>query len=426
MRATTVGPGAVGAAALWFALGASVHAANTNKTRVAPAFWGEQCIVTVDRDEDPEAWIGLAIPFEDSNLTEDELPDSRRFQFFALCQDHPVEQDLPNWVSLEDAQRSLDMEIIGELPDDADVLETASEWDVPGHDGEDDSCIIAMNGPDERVPITCEATVDGFVWDTTGAPAGNYVVRSYTFEPEQNLWARRPGLVRVLDGADDPGPAVTITAPRRKGTSYEQPGIIVTGCAAGAEGSTITLEFAEAAAVAEGDDSAWRVAQEFTLEDEWEVLFVPPQDTVYKALYLRATATDPSGRTWVAHADHEIVVLPDCGEAQGSEPASIADGCGAVPQDYLPPGPLVEQPRECDFDPGDDDDDDDDADTGGEDVGEDAGEGSSDDGEADGGNADGGDGGDDGCGCRSATPAPTGVAMLLMIGLGLATARRRQ
>ncbi|MEM6995934.1 MAG: hypothetical protein AAF721_35830 [Myxococcota bacterium] len=345
----------IAAAGLTVVNPADARAANTNKARVAPAFWGDSCIVTVDRAVDPVARLGLAIPFEDDDLTEDELPDSRRFQFFALCEDHPVERVLPTWVTVDDAQRSMDAGLIEALPADDEVLATATQWQSPGHDGEAGSCVVAINDAGARMPITCGDTGDGVEWDTTGVPAGSYVVRSYTFEPEKNLWARRPGVVRVVDGDVDPGPTVTLTAPRRKATAYEAPGFLVTGCLAGAAGTTVTLQFAEAAAVVAEDESAWATSNEITPEGgAFEMLFVPPPETVYKALYLRAIATDPEGRTWVAHADHEIVVLPDCGQAEGSEYAAVADGCGVVPADYAPPDPVVEQPSDCDYEQPDD------------------------------------------------------------------------
>jgi len=393
-------------------------AANTNKTRVAPAFWGDACIVTVDRSVDPVARLGIAIPYEDASLTEDELPDSRRLQFFALCEDHPVQSELPNWVTMDDAQRSLDAEIIDALPDAQEVLASADAWQKTGHDGGAGSCIVPINGADGRMPITCDDTADGIVWDTTGVPAGAYVIRSYTFEPDKNLWARRPGLVRVVDGDEDPGPAVTIGAPRRKATTYEEPGFIVTGCVAGLPGTTLEIQFAEAAAVADGDDSAWQTAATPVAEDgTFEALFVPPEALVYKAVYLRAIATDPEGRTWIAHSDHEIVILPGCGQAEGSEFGSVADGCGIVPDDYTPPDPVVEQPTDCDYMPEDDGGS---ADESG-DGGATSGDGGSTTG-ADGtdGTGGGSGGADDDGGCRIGGGPPTFSLLVLLL-----LARRR-
>ena len=394
--------------------GGTADAANTNKTRVAPAFWGDACIVTVDRSVDPVAQLGIAIPYEDASLTADELPDSRRFQFFALCEDHSVQKELPNWVTMDDAQRSVDAGIVGDLPDAQEVLATADAWQMVGHDGAAGSCIVPINDADNRMPITCEDTADGIVWDTTGVPAGAYVIRSYTFEPDKNLWARRPGLVRIVDGDDDPGPAVTIGAPRRKATTYEEPGFIVTGCVAGMPGTTVELQFAEAAAVAEGDDAAWQTAANPVPDDgTFEALFVPPEELVYKAVYLRVIATDPEGRTWIAHSDHEIVILPGCGQAEGSEFASVADGCGIVPDDYVPPDEVVEQPTDCDYMPEDDggsaDESGDDGATsgdGGSTTGDDASDGT-------GGGSAGAD--DDGKGCRVGGHGPAWSLLVLLL-----------
>jgi len=378
-------------------------AANTLKARVQPAFWGDRCIVTVDRTVDPIATLGIAIPYEDVGLTEDELPDSRQLRFYALCQDHAVEAPLPNWVALADAQRAVDHGIIDVLPPAEDVLESASAWQGVGHDGQAGTCVLPMG---EGVPISCSATAPGIAWDTTEVPAGSYVVRSYTFEPEDNVWARRPGVIRVVDGDEEVGPAITITAPRSKATAYEAPGFIVTGCVAGAAGTTVSLEFAEAAAVAQGDATAWQTVREWTVDTPtFEVLFVPPPEVVYKAVYLRAIATDPQGRSWVAHADHEIVVLPDCGQADGSAAVGIADGCGVVPEDYQPPDAVVPQPSECDYEP----------------PREESGSG---DAATDGGAATGD--GDEGCGCTTAVAGGVPLGRLLcLLGLFGAIQRRR-
>lgn len=399
-------------------------AANTNKTRVAPAFWGEACIVTVDRSVDPVATLGLAIPFEDDSLTEDELLDSRRFQYFALCEDHPVQRELPNWVTMDDAERSLDLGLIETLPGQDEILATAPSWQSVGHDGQAGTCVVAINGADARVPITCQDTAAGIEWDTSGVAAGTYVVRSYTFEPQTNLWARRPGLVRVVDGDDDPGPSVTLTTPRRKATTYEKPGFMVSGCLAGAPGTVVTLQYAEAAAVAAEDESAWTTSHELTPDaSTFEALFVPPAQTVYKALYLRAIATDPQGRTWVAHADHEIVVLPDCGQADGGQVGSIADGCGVVPDGYKPPGVIVEQPSDCDFTPETDGGLDDGDSEGDADGGAATGTTGASDDDGSGGTSAGAADGDSG-GCRVGTGGQTPRWTLLLVAFG-ALGRRR-
>ena len=64
---------------------------------------------------------------------------------------------------------------------------------------------------------------------TTGVPAGAYAVWGYTYEPAQNLWTPRDGIVRVIDGdASSAGPAVSIAWPLTEVTAGLHEGIRVT------------------------------------------------------------------------------------------------------------------------------------------------------------------------------------------------------
>jgi hypothetical protein len=185
-------------AGLGLVLGAAVvvsapaHASNALTPRTPPIFKREACLSIVDRSVDPVFHLDFAIPYEDAMLTPDELPDSRRFQFFAVCRQRAFGETLPNWALLDDAERALAAEIIAELPDADDVLELAPAW---SHDAEGEACVAAMNEAADRIPITCEATEGALDWDTTDVPAGNYVILGHTFEPEINLWEPRRGVV---------------------------------------------------------------------------------------------------------------------------------------------------------------------------------------------------------------------------------------
>lgn len=195
---------AVGAGVLLLPMVA--HGTNGATPRTPPVFKGEACLSIVDRSADPVFHIDFAIPFEDSQLTPDELPDSRRFQFFAVCRDHHLGEALPNWITMDDAQRAVDQGLLEMLPAQDDVLELAEAWSL-GHDAQAGTCAVVVNPVEDRIPITCAATEGAVDWDTTGATPGNYVVHGYNFEPAINLWVARRGVVQVVDDPDKRPPS---------------------------------------------------------------------------------------------------------------------------------------------------------------------------------------------------------------------------
>ena len=88
-----------------------------------PTFEREQCLKVVDAGVSM-LHVDYSIPYEDAERTPDELQDSRRFQFFALCRDqHPALDPLPSWIDGDDAERALDAGAIEELPASENILE---------------------------------------------------------------------------------------------------------------------------------------------------------------------------------------------------------------------------------------------------------------------------------------------------------------
>lgn len=103
-------------------------ASNTGKPRVPPSFLGPGCIETIDRAVDPSWSFDLGIPFEDTALTEDEPPDGRTFQFFALCRQPGPLELLPPWVSAADAVAAAMLDPTIELPAPGEPLDERPEW----------------------------------------------------------------------------------------------------------------------------------------------------------------------------------------------------------------------------------------------------------------------------------------------------------
>lgn len=297
------------------------HATNGNTPRTPALYPPHACMARVDRSVSPLFHFDVTIPFEDVTLTMDELVDSRTFQFFALCHDDHRLETLPNWIDEDDAMRALELGVIPALPDPSDVLDGNPHWQG-GHDGAPDSCVQVINA--ERMKISCDATMDGVQWDTTGVPAGNYVIRGYTFAPAVNLWTSRLGVVQVADD-DTVAPVVALTSPVYEPKAFQQSGFRILGCMGGPEGTTVTLSWAATSSTMLDDESAWtQFAELDAAAGEIDELLVPPESAIYLGLLVRGVAKAPDGTSWTGFAPGFITIYP--GDDASDDPV-------------LPPGP---------------------------------------------------------------------------------------
>lgn len=301
---------------------APAMAVNGNLPRTPPVFPPHACLGVVDRSVDATYVFKVGIPYEDVVVTADELPDSRTFEFFAFCRGDPPETPYPNWIDMEDAQRALAIGSISELPPPDTVLETAERWAI-GHDGVDGSCVQSI-GP--RIPISCDATQDGVAWDTTGVPAGNYVILGYTFSPATNLWTPRTGVVQVHDGT--PTPVAAFASPVYDAQVFQQTGYRVLGCMGGPPGTQVTLAWASIADELDGDVAGvWTDFAELDAADGvFDVQLVPPESAVYLGLVLRATARDDTS-SWVAYSSGFLTIYPGDDESDDPEVPPGPDRC---------------------------------------------------------------------------------------------------
>ncbi|MCH9688651.1 MAG: hypothetical protein K0V04_44885 [Deltaproteobacteria bacterium] len=294
-------------------------ASNTGMPRVPPSFLGTRCIETVDRGVSAQWGFDLGIPFEDTMLTADEPTDSRTFQFFALCRQPSPLEVLPQWISASDAVTASMFDATIEIPAAGESLDEHPAWV---------GCVLPITTAAQRMPISCEATMPGASWDTTGVPAGAYAMWGYTYEPALNVWTPRDGVVRVIDGDDaSAGPAVSISWPLSEVTAGLDAGVLVAGCVAGMEGTTVELAWATAVALASNGDAAWQpFAQIDDATDTFERSFVPPPEAEYEAVFLRAMATDPQGRSFASYTRERVVFLAGCDVPEGGD-RSLPDFC---------------------------------------------------------------------------------------------------
>lgn len=384
-----------------FALGAPATALAGNGLHPrTPVVWPEDtaCLTVVDRSTDPVLEFDYDIPFEDTDVTPDEVPQSRRHQFAAFCRDKDPQTVLPNWFAWADVEEAgmfpLDVDPDEVLP--SNVLDTSDEWN---------GCWTRITGDDERRPITEASAAEPVVWDTTDIAAGTYVVYGYTFEPAFNVYVRRPGVVKIVDdpATDASEPTVAITT--REQNLYKNEETMIEGCVSAMEGSTVTGYWA----VAEQDPQWVPFIEDEPVSDGAMALpFLPPEEASGETSMIRIDITDPMGRTYTAYMAELVIVLLQ------ENPGDCEDDGG---------GSFISDPNCGGADDGGSGSDDGEGTAGDDDGGTTSG----DDGPAEttGPGADGGD--DGGKGCSVATSRSLGSGLGLgLLGLGLLGWRRQR
>lgn len=199
-----------------------------------PVDWPDDaaCLTVVDRSESAMVHMDYGIPFEDPEITPDEVADSRRHQFIAFCRDHSREEFLPIWLSWKDVDAAAAKALIDPmLLEDENVLETSTVWK---------DCWFRITPDDARRPITFAEAMKGVDWDTTALAAGAYVVQGYTWEPTFNIYSQRPGIVHVVDGPDlaAVGPAAAVSTVID--FMFAEDTLMLEGCTRALPGSTLS------------------------------------------------------------------------------------------------------------------------------------------------------------------------------------------
>jgi len=271
------------------------------------------CGTLHDRSQGASLHLPYVIPFEDTNVTTDEVADSRTHQFFAFCRPHHPADPLPVWISPNDVDAAAAVGLVpaGSVPPE-DVLDTSSSWD---------GCFFRINADDERRPITCEMADAGVDWDTSGLQAGVYSLEGFTHEPPMGLWVRRPGFVKVHDGdPDDVGPAAAITTGEL--VPYRNDTVMIEGCVDAMEDSTFTVYWA----IDGGGEIEW-VEELVDLPVTGDVLsfeFDPPDALISQTGMLRVDVSDPMGRSYTAYMTSTIQVI------DLDNPMTCAEGGGFI------------------------------------------------------------------------------------------------
>ena len=280
-------------------LPAAARAGNGTHPRT-PVLWEPEpaCMTIVDRTVSPVVEFQYTIPYEDVELTVDEVDDSRRHQFLAFCRQHSVQIPMPGWLSEADVAQADAKDLVdpADLTAD-DIIDTSPEWM---------DCMVRITGDDERRPIDYAAAAMPVVWDTTGIPAGVYAVNGYTWEPTFNVYWLRNGVVKVID---DPDPAMNPPALAignrldEDVIAFKGEDLQLFGCLDAMDGSTITGYWASTDT--EDNKLVWN---EFAPDTpvsggEFELAFTPPEEALGMLVAIRIDITDPMDRTYTAHMD---------------------------------------------------------------------------------------------------------------------------
>lgn len=287
-----------------------------------PVVWPEDtaCMTVVDRSKDATLSLSYTIPYEDIEVTSDEVEDSRRHQFIAFCRDHSRQQPPPSWLSWMDVDAAAAKGLLDpmDIPDE-DVFEANTDWM---------DCMVRITADEERRPITFNAAAEPVEWDTSMLPVGAYVIQGYTWEPIFNIFARRVGVVHVVDDLDvaSVGPAVAVTT--SIDYAYADDTLMIEGCYRAMPGSTMSGYWS---LTNDGFNLDWvPFAEGVALEGESFVLpFDPPPEAALETIAFRVDVTDPMQRTFTAHGLSLLTVLPGSGATSGcdEEASFIADPC---------------------------------------------------------------------------------------------------
>lgn len=301
-----------------FALGlapAQAQAANGLRPRTPALFTGVPCLQTVTRGD--VVHFDYSVPFEDTELTADELPDSRRMQMFAFAKQR-FDFAFPVWITQAEFDRAdANGDVTREFGPE-DTLETSTRWPA--------DTWLRITPDDARVPITFEQAAMGFSWDTAAATPGTWLVAVYTWEPENNLWSPRFGAVRIEAPGDPESAGPTVFLPREDGLLADRAEpLVLTGCVEAPAGSTLTASWGTIEGI---DEPEWVpfLEDEPVESGELSLDFQAPAEAG-STVKLRLEITDPAGRTYVAYTPTPIGVYgmapPDDGDGSG-------EGCGCA------------------------------------------------------------------------------------------------
>ena len=292
----------------------AARAANGILPRSPTLFPGAPCMLTVDKAKQSTIHFDYMVGFEDAptNLTMDELDDSRTHQFFAL--DHLLFDSvpsLPNWITQSDFDRAATKQMFVNTYGPEDFLETSTEW------GSADW--VRITPDDARLPISNAQAAMGFDWDISDVAPGTWIVLGYTFEPENNKWSPRRGAVRIIDSgqSSDLGPSAWIYAGAMLdesspvGTATQAQPYEVPYCVVAAPGSKMTASWGLLEGVDEPDWVPFVDGEDVPADGDHTFTLEPPSATADSTIKLRLVIDQPDGSSIETFSVGKVQVIGD-------------------------------------------------------------------------------------------------------------------
>ena len=288
-----------------FALGsATAHAANAERMRTPALFEGAPCMTVVDKTIDgPVFHIDYQVPFDDVELTDDELPNSRRMQFFAFKeQRHNWREGMPTWINqadfdLANANGDIEMPYTND-----DILELTSLWSPDAW--------VRITPDDPRLPITMEQAAMGVDWDLTDVSLGTWIIQAYTWEPEQNLWSFRLGAMRVTDSAateESAGPSAFLDNFANTSAMVQEK-YVVEGCVVADEGTNYTVSWGVIEGLMEPNWTEIVTAMPLPPGDTLSIDWWPDERAAGSEVRIKVDLEDAEGNVYTAFTPAPITV----------------------------------------------------------------------------------------------------------------------
>lgn len=297
-------------------LAPAAQAGNGPEPRTPVDWTGAPCMTIVDRSVSATVHLDYGIPMEDIELTDDEVEDSRTFQFFGFCRALDPQTYLSRWITEADVERARDIGIAPETVNTQNVLELNTDWA---------DCWHRINADDDRRPITYAAADEGIDWDTTELAEGTYVIEGYTWEPPLNIWSSRTGVIKVVDEPDPAlsPPALGITNTEEVIDQSET--VTIEGCASAEDGSSLTAYWGIPAG-----EVTWQpfLEDEPVLSESFAFEFDPPEEVAGESVMIRVDIIDPSGRSYTHYMRDQVFVLGDPYPTECEGSGFVNAGCG--------------------------------------------------------------------------------------------------
>jgi hypothetical protein len=287
-----------------------------------PIVWSDApCMTIIDRSGGMGAIHPLTytIPYEDIELTPDEVANSRTHQFFAYCRDRHLEDILPGWITEADVQAAVDKGLgtIDVVDLELDVLENAPDWA---------SCWSRISEDADRRPITFAAAAEPVPWDTGMLAAGTYVVDGYTYEPWYNLWSPHPGVFKIVDDLDPAASAPAAALSFVEQTVDWGDEASITGCVDAMDGATMTLSWSNGNI--NGEPNWLAFAEDMPAPTgSFELGFVPPIEAASNSVMIKLEIVDPLDREWTAYSRAYIAVVEGVGDEGCDSGSFVSNPC---------------------------------------------------------------------------------------------------